>query len=172
MSAKKENRKKNVNLERFGLDLEGGGLKLDSDPGSSGSFLLSERDKPVQAVLSLLLPRLVDTSSPHLSPLQVLLVCSCWGFTLGSCRCVRAIVAAPRWAPASPTWPGYKAAPPAKPGPAHAGPGELEWVGPYCAAPAAPLHPYPCALRAAPAAATAPRFSPRGAEPRPPPPPP
>lgn len=48
-----------------------------------------------------------------------------------------------RWASISPTWPSYKAALPAKSGPAHPGTGELEWVWPYCAAPASPSHHIP-----------------------------
>lgn len=48
-----------------------------------------------------------------------------------------------RWASVSPTWPSYKAALPAKSGPAHPGTGDLEWVWPYCAAPASPSHHIP-----------------------------
>lgn len=71
-------------------------------------------------------------------------------------RCIQAAVprllAWHRWAAAAaaPAWPSYKAALPAKSGPAHSGAGELEWVRPYCAAPASPLEPYPRALCAAP----------------------
>lgn len=51
-----------------------------------------------------------------------------------------------RWAAIPPTWPRYKAALPAKSGPAHAGTGELEWVWPYCAAPASPSQHIPLLL--------------------------
>lgn len=50
-----------------------------------------------------------------------------------------------RWAFDSPTWPSYKAGLPAKSGRTHSGTGELEWVWPYCAAPASPFKPYPSA---------------------------
>lgn len=59
-------------------------------------------------------------------------------FRLLFCRC-----GWHRWASVSPTWPSYNAALPAKSGPVHPGTGELEWVWPYCAAPASPSHHIP-----------------------------